>query len=197
MSRLIWLRQRLSGFVDIQPYWHPLGFVSCLLHKDDIEVVRLHYWPANDRRPKTPNWPIHTHIFDLKSTILMGQLRDRQYRLIHGNASTVYAVRYDGIHSTIVPTDRQTDIAVTLDRPAQGHQYCIAAGTFHETLVGIADETLTLAVCTNFEAADPLVLGRAGDVSYPYQRATFDSTKFWARVELALAESDVISSPEA
>jgi hypothetical protein len=195
MTGLTWLHERLHNFVGIQPYWHPLGFVSCFLNRGDQQSIRLHYWPANDRRPKTPNWPIHTHVFDLKSIILAGRVRDRQYRLANGNAYTVYIVRYNGIDSTIVPTDQQTDVVVSCDvvRPT-GATYCVPVGTFHETVVEIADETLTLVVCTNFQAADPLVLGRAGDAAYPYQRAAFDSAQFWSRVERALAKPGIESS---
>jgi hypothetical protein len=192
MTRIAWLREHLHDLTGLQPFWHPLGFVSCLLHRDDRETLRLHYWPANNRRPKTPNWPIHTHIFDLESTILAGRVRDRQYRLVNGNAYTEYAVRYNEIHSTIVPTDQQTDVVLSCDVVwPTGATYCVPVGTFHETVIGIADEALTLVACTNFRSADPLVLGRAGDVAYPYQREAFDSSQFWSRVKLAVASSDM------
>ena len=77
------------------PLWHPLGFVSCVIKDDANEAtVRVHYWPKGERRVKNPDWPIHTHTYDLSSFILAGRIRDLQYRVRSGEALTVYEVSY-------------------------------------------------------------------------------------------------------
>ncbi|HTQ70223.1 MAG TPA: hypothetical protein VMH92_01845, partial [Acidocella sp.] len=100
-------------------------------------------------------------------------------------------VRYDGIHSTIIPTDRQSDVAVTSDFVRKtGETYRVPVGTFHETVVSITDEVLTFVVCTNFKTEDPLVLGHAGSVVNPYQREAFDTDHFWSRVKENIGNPD-------
>jgi hypothetical protein len=184
---------------SITPLWHPLGFVSCIVEPRALDhLVRLHYWPKKDRRPKSPDWPIHTHKFDLSSLVLLGQVRDIQYRPAEGDRFGVYAVRYQGDDSTIVPTHKETSIETVVDAVrSAGESYSVPIGTFHQTVVSIDAEALTLVVCTNFSEADPLVLGSSEAGVYSYHRAEFDRAFFWARVSAAVGTFNLIAAGTA
>src|SRR5437879_13738561 len=84
------IAETLSSLSDLRPLWHPLGFVSVVVKEDDAVAIRLHYWPAGERRPKNPNWPIHNHVFELCSTIITGEIIDRQYESCDGLERQIY-----------------------------------------------------------------------------------------------------------
>ncbi len=190
MSNLDWVVREWNALTSRQPYWHPLGFVSCLLREGEGSTIRLHYWPKNDRRPKTPNWPIHNHRFDLQSEVLNGTIRDARYNLIEPESResyVIYSVKYNGIHSEIVPTGRVVGLRVrSIDIWAVNSVYRIPFGDFHETIVEFEDEALTLVECSNFQPVDPSVVGRLGEASVYYQRAEFNRMRFWQVVESIL-----------
>lgn len=172
------------------PLWHPLGFVSCVIKDHENEVtVRVHYWPNGERRVKNPDWPIHTHAYDLSSFILAGRIQDLQYRVRSGEAFTVYEVGYYSGGSEIVKTDTQLDLEVVVDaRRVAGEQYQVPRGTFHQTQVPVSESAVTLVALTGFGSEAPRVLGAPDQVRYPYDRQPFDTQQFWDAVEQSLGQ---------
>src|SRR6266851_264015 len=59
--------------------WHPLGFVNLELGALNQGTYRLHIWPQYERHAKTPDWRIHTHVYDLESFVVVGRITDRTY----------------------------------------------------------------------------------------------------------------------
>lgn len=174
--------------VKPQPLWHPLGFVSCIIHKSENgDAVRVHYWPEGDRRTKNPDWPIHTHSYNLRSLILYGSLKDIKYKVSDGHDSTVYEVRYSGDNSEILRTDRSLKIdgKVVSERNA-GDTYDVLRGVFHQSQVAINSIAVTLVVISEIANDVPLVLGEGGDSFYPYDRLPYDKDIFWSAIKMAL-----------
>ena len=185
-SHLSYLRENISQIAkSCQPLWHPLGFVSCIIGKEkNGSITRIHYWPKCERRAKTPNWPIHTHIYDLSSLILEGRLRDIQYRLIPGCDYAIYSVSYSGEDSVINLTGGRTSIKIETDEVRQkGEEYTVPIDFFHQTIVPFDESAITLVVLSNFEDSKPLVLGGYGEKSYPYERVEFNKVEFWSRIK--------------
>ena len=184
-SQLYYLRE---NFCDIsstcQPLWHPLGFVSCVIRKEEsVLTTRIHYWPKLERRTKNPNWPIHNHTYDLSSYILDGQVRDTQYRLTVGDDYVVYLVSYFEQNSTITRTEKQTSVETTINTlRTSGEEYSVPLGVFHQTNVLINESAMSLVVLSNFADDKPHVLGSPGKDCYPYDRMEFDKSQFWDRV---------------
>ncbi|MEX0810278.1 MAG: hypothetical protein WD044_16250 [Dongiaceae bacterium] len=181
------LRENLLGSLKelrgIQPLWHPLGFVSCFLKNESSHRIRLHYWPRNDRRPKSPDWPIHTHTFRLESLILYGQVVDRQYELVSGDDYTLYQVEYMGENSKVSETTVRCGVKLRQELIRnEGETYIVDSGSFHETFVGAGDEALTIVECTEFLSDAPYVVGKRGSQVIGYRREEYDRTKFWNRV---------------
>lgn len=176
---------------DCVPLWHPLGFVSCVIYEEPrLLTVRVHYWPLGKRRVKNPNWPIHTHCYDLSSLVLAGCVRDIQYDVRTGDSYTVYKVNYYEGGSEIVDTYSSVRILETVNKVrAAGEQYVVNRGIYHQTLVQKDDCAVTVVVLSNFGGEAPRVLGMSAAVRYPYDRRPFDKDCFWGAVTRALEGS--------
>lgn len=166
------------------PLWHPLGFVSCLVPSEECNyTTRVHYWPKFGRRYKDPNWPIHTHAYDLSSCILEGRVRDLQYQAERGGDYAVYSVSYSGEDSNLVLTDQRRSIKKLVDEVREvGDEYSIPVGTFHQTVVPIGESAITLVVLSNFGEASPLVLGTPKRKCYGYVRVKYSREAFWKNI---------------
>ncbi len=184
-----WLRSTLGSLRGAQPRWHPLGFVSCTILENSEISVRLHLWLLNERRPKIPHWPIHTHSYDLASTVLRGCLIDCSYDLISGKEFTLWEAHYDGNSTTIRSTGQITGLRRKATRPySQNQTYFIPTNEFHESIVPKESECLTLVSCTNFTRSPPLVLGNAEEDPVSYEREPCDADRFWRIVERAILD---------
>ena len=184
-SQLEFLRENIREIsVMRQPLWHPLGFVSCVV-RDESEkyIARIHYWPKSERRPKKPNWPIHTHTYHLSSYIVDGRVRDIQYCLNEGTEYAVYSVSYLEDNSEIFPTNQFNSARKIVDVVREkGEEYSVPIGLFHQTKVPLNESSITLVVLSNFTNSEPSVLGKPGGKSYSYERTFFDKTAFWNRI---------------
>ena len=184
-SQIPYLRDNLSHLASIcVPRWHPLGFVSCVISKQDEEfITRVHYWPKFDRRTKNPQWPIHSHAYDLSSYILEGSVRDIQYQQTEGTDYTVYSVSYGGNDSAINISHKQISIKKVVDQVRNvGEEYSVAVGSLHQTKVSLGESAVSLVVTSNFSDVVPIVLGQPGEERYPYDRVEFDRFVFWKRI---------------
>ena len=184
-SQLSYLRENLNVIAaTCQPLWHPLGFVSCIIRDESEEyIARVHYWPKSRRRPKKPNWPIHTHTYHLSSYIVDGRVRDIQYYLKEGVEYAVYSVSYSGDNSEVLPTDKFVSIEKVVDTYREkGEEYSVPVSNFHQTKVPLYESAVTLVVLSDFTSAKPFVLGNPGEKSYSYERAEFDKKAFWSKI---------------
>ena len=181
--------------VQVQPLWHPLGFVSCVVFDEDSVATRLHYWPAYERRPKSPNWPIHTHLFKLSSLVVTGSLRDLQYHCFPGSDYSGLRVVYSGEDSELVDIGGKYRIETVRETVVHQHGfYSIEEGVFHQSEVDIGQETLTLVQCTNHSRAAPIVLAPQEEFdgqtvgTLEYIRHPFERETFWNRVGYLIDE---------
>ena len=184
-SQLPYLRENISELTSTcQPLWHPLGFVSCVIRSEKNSfITRIHYWPKFERRTKNPDWPIHTHVYDLSSQILDGRVRDIQYRLKDGADYAIYSVCYSGENSALNFTNEHTSIEKVIDAVHEaGEEYTVAIGSFHQTRVPFDESAVSLVVLSNFVNFTPLVLGTLREKFFPYSRVKFDKLTFWNRI---------------
>lgn len=176
----------------MQPQWHPLGFVSCvILRETDGSTVRVHYWPKSERRVKNPDWPVHTHTYQLSSLVLAGRLFDIQYQRSSGTSQVIYEVNYYDGGSSIARTSETISLSIEFEKERSvGEQYSVERGVFHETRVAFDESALTLVALSEFkENLHPLVVGSNKAESYPYDRTSFDREEFWSQVETSLISS--------
>lgn len=192
------LRCLSSGKHLQQASWHPLGFVHAELARNRYFAYRFHIWPPGERRPKTPNWQIHNHVFSLISRVLVGSIENRLYDVVDAPkgvaAKQLYEVAYGNGASELRPTGRFVDVVTS---SVQTHSapmvYEVPCGVFHESFVGHLDVVATMVRTDFMESASPLVVGdvdqRVGrPYEYQYQRTLVDQTDLMSWLYLALGE---------
>jgi len=178
---------------SIQPFWHPLGFVSCVIRDNPGSVtLRVHYWPPNERRTKNPDWPVHTHSYALSSLVLHGNIEDIQCELIDGKDFSIYKVTYFNGDPEITRTDMKTRISKhTSKMRIAGEQYFVERGVFHQSVVKLSESAVTFVVLSESSCEAPLVLGGNGDDTYPYDRTPFSPEIFWSAVRHAISNPTI------
>jgi hypothetical protein len=175
---------------SVIPLWHPLGFVSAVIFETEKATARVHYWPPHLRRVKNPDWPIHTHSYDLDSKVLLGGVCDQQYEPETGVDWVVFEVAYFEGGSKIIETNERTSLTTLVnDVRVAPDSYSVPRGRYHQTTVPEEAAAVTLCVQSNQTPLAPRVLGSSGTMrTYPYDRIPFDEVEFWGVVRGALGK---------
>lgn len=170
--------------VSVQPLWHPLGFASCVIKEVVGEVIlRVHYWPQNERRTKNPDWPVHTHSYTLSSLVLHGNIEDIQYETTEGDEFALYQGTYFNGDSEINRLGRRVRISECISKThVKGGQYRVERGVFHQSSVKLSESAVTFVALSESTTDAPLVLGGDGEHKYPYDRTPFNQEIFWSAV---------------
>jgi GrpB-like predicted nucleotidyltransferase (UPF0157 family) len=189
------LIKELEDFKSIQPLWHPLGFVSCTLISTDSWALKIHLWPKNDRKPKTPNWEIHDHLFHIDSRVLKGTIRNIMFKETQGTSLEHYTALYNEKNSVLTPVGKFCDVQVHSDVELRaGSRYIMESGEFHQGHVKNDNLTVTLVLKSKKIAGAPRILGKPGlsgaDLS-PYNREFYPKDKFWSAVLSIIVEEEM------
>lgn len=158
------LRQIQDHKSDYSPMWHALGFVHCKLYESTKGTLRLHIWPANARSSQEQRDKVHDHIFDLKSLILCGQVKNRTYQLgsptnCQSASHQIVEVKYSQSGSTLAPTHKYVSPSLKDEfTTTKGHYYTVERGEFHESVVCAKTLTSTLVVTYNHSNSQPAAL---------------------------------------
>lgn len=162
------LRALLRGLSAAPPeaVWHPTGFLVLTLLRGEQGALRLHLWPPGARELGRPCWPVHDHVWDLRSHVLFGAVESRVYDVVddaHGEA-VLYAVGYgEGRSSCMRRSARRVRVKEGAPRRiAAGGRYEVAAGEFHASTVAVGDLAATLAATRATERPFPWVVGELG-----------------------------------
>lgn len=175
----------LSSTID--PFWHPLGFVSCIIKKNEQVTLRVHYWPKGERRVKNPDWPIHNHSYFLSSYILLGNVRDIRFKATEGSQYLAYSVKYCDGGSAINQTAEKFSVEPIVDELRKaGDSYEVDSSVFHQSIVPKDSSAVTLVALSQFTDSPPIVLGSRGEESYPYERMPYSKDVFWENVSIAV-----------
>lgn len=155
--------------------WHPTGFVVLVLGRGEQGTLRLHLWPAGAREHGQPCWPVHDHVWDLRSQVLCGSLESRESAVVDDDRgdAVLYAVDYgEGRCSCMRRSERRVSVRAQDSRTvATGERYAVAAGVFHATHVAAGDFAATLAVTRPTGRSHPWVVGAVdGPAVVPVER---------------------------
>lgn len=141
---------------------HPLGFYVAKIALVGVDVLRLHIWRAGDWFPSDPAWPVHDHMFDLESVVVLGRVLNSVYEVTdseHGDGQ-LYSVEYSDRGSVRIRTERRvTCRKVSEDSIAAVQKYRVGAGTFHSTAPSPNCSAVTIARTTRISDRPPLVVG--------------------------------------
>ncbi|PGN53610.1 hypothetical protein CN978_30475 [Priestia megaterium] len=155
--------------------WHPLGFIHIPLGTFNNQSIRLHVWSPKERREQQPFFPIHTHIFELKSHILSGSLKNATYKVNSSDStfkSIIYDVEYSKSGSNLKKTTKKINFEKCKEENlTKGDFYSVRRGEFHSSKVNKGDFTATIALTYNKTNETPLVIGEInGKEEYSYYR---------------------------
>ncbi len=162
--------------------WHPTGFLVVALWGTEAGALRLHLWPDGPREHGTPCWPVHDHVWDLRSQVLHGEVESRAYVVTDDEAgdAVLYAVGYgEGHRSCMRRSDRRVRVREQPPRrPAAGERYAVAAGEFHASTVAVDGFAATLVATRTTARPWPWVVGeRDAPAVLPVERPTASPTR--------------------
>lgn len=143
---------------DLDQYparWHPTGFMVYQLGiKPDLGMLRLHIWPAADRKTGSSGDTIHDHAWHVASLVLRGVYHDEIYEVEPAdeqpdNNEEVYRVldtNYGAVQQNpLLGNGRQVRITATTDRRiAESEFHSIEPGIFHKPIIPIEQAVATL-----------------------------------------------------
>lgn len=161
--------------------WHPTGFVVLALHRDSAGALRVHLWPTGARQQGRPCWPVHDHVWHLRSTVLCGTVCSHEFGVVDdpGGDSVLYAVDYaDGRSSLMRRSPRRVSVRPRPPRRVEaGARYEVEAGAFHASRVEAGTFAATLVVTRSTDRPWPWVVGPGdGPVQVPVERPVADAS---------------------
>lgn len=169
------------------PRVHPNGFIQ--IDKPEAGKCRVHIWTAGDELPKQGSQhPVHDHIFDMRSEVLMGEMTNLLFDFARDGDPTheLHRARYRVAHdSTLLPTGERGRLEVSSKvRVPAGSAYWMPAFVLHESRVAVRP-TVTLMVATKiYLPAKPVVAVPVGmKVDNAYDRHTLPASQLWDIVE--------------
>lgn len=114
---------------------HPLGFVALVWPIDDVRILRLHYWNRGFAWGQPSEFHIHDHVFEFRSAVLLGSIRNDIYS-VHSDVDgrVMYVTEYDGQRSILNPLrDRFLPVLEASETHIRGDVYRMPAGVLHQT----------------------------------------------------------------
>ncbi|CQR61480.1 hypothetical protein [Streptomyces leeuwenhoekii] len=180
------LRHVTSGHSPLRAVRHPLGFICLPVLRDGPYGVCVHVFgsegPAGTPQPGPAVPDVHSHSWDLTSTVLYGRLGNRRMRVreraeepthrvfeVHSDPSGVDEVRPTGRLVACSPGAEQTSV--------RGQTYDLPAGEFHTTVVPGGRPTATLVLGRTVPGRADLSLGPLRAPGHRMVRRMCDATQ--------------------
>lgn len=118
----------------------PLGFYRIFITaKDALSAgFMLHAWLDADQPKQSKGRDIHSHTFDMKSRVLVGELKNEIYKLEErpNGSGKIVNVYHDGIKATRVVTDKIIEPILEYDEVVhQDMVYEFKSKVFHCTVI--------------------------------------------------------------
>lgn len=139
----------------------PLGFLRIPLEGqlNADNGLFLHLWSPSLRR-QTGGPYIHTHVFDMRSKILLGTVIDKQYQALidsNGNFQLITGACRQTTCS-LIASEGRANLAITSERTHKpGDLYQLPKETFHITEIPANDVAVTLMEKSAIDAKDPIL----------------------------------------
>jgi len=155
--------------------WHPYGFLIAKPWANEALALRLHIWPVGPRTRQIPDWPVHSHPWDLHSYILKGSAINEIYKiqLVEGQSPRrLYSVGYDGSESVLQATEMGVACELaSRQKYIPGDSYRVYADQYHATHVPEEDFAATIVLTSAPKTTPPYVVGQFNfEPQYRYAR---------------------------
>ncbi|MFC4507501.1 MULTISPECIES: hypothetical protein [Streptomyces] len=156
------LEEVATGRRVLRAVRHPLGFVCLPVLRDGAEGVCVHVFGPTDRL--LTDHQVHSHSWDLISTVLYGRLSNRHMDVEEGVGAPTH--RLFEVHSEpsgvdeLRPTRRLVRCSPGSEQTSsRGQTYALPAGAFHTTVVPDGRPTATLVLGRTLPGRADLSLG--------------------------------------
>ncbi|MFD5266023.1 hypothetical protein [Streptomyces sp. NPDC058335] len=190
------LEEVVSGRRALRAVRHPLGFVCLPVLRDGPRGVCVHVFGPTD--PGLTGHQVHSHSWDLTSTVLYGRLGNRRVG-VHEEPETpthrVFEVHSDpsGVDE-LRPTRRLVRCLPGAEQTSsRGQTYALPAGEFHTTVVPDGSPAATLVLGRTLPGRADLSLGPVRAPGRRVVRRTCDAAQ---TVRIARAALRRIHEPE-
>lgn len=176
---------------SLVPVWHPLGFIHVKLAQGVLgDTFRMHLWSAQCRSADEQEDKIHDHLFNVKSRVVFGGVRNAQYRFIpridggHREVRIKYGSNGVVLQEGNVFGDIEPVSADVLMAPAE---YSISRMHLHETSIFASESALTVVHTTDPLNINPRAIFSRESPLPPVRSPMSCDRLFWrARLEKML-----------
>lgn len=183
------LEEVVSGRLALRAVRHPLGFICLPILRDGPRGVCVHVFggcgAAGQPGPPepVPSVPqVHSHSWDLTSTVLYGRLGNRHMGVCEETVKPTH--RVFEVHSDpsgvdeLRPTERLVRCLPGVERTSvRGQTYALPAGEFHTTVLPDGRPTATLVLGRTRPGRADLSLGPLRAPGHRMVRRTCDATQ--------------------
>jgi hypothetical protein len=180
------LEQVASGRLALRAVHHPLGFICLPILRDGPRGVCVHVFggagPAGRTGPREAANQVHSHSWDLTSTVLYGRLGNRHIGVHEETEKPTH--RVFEVHSDpsgvdeLRPTERLVRCLPGVERTSvRGQTYALPAGEFHTTVLPDDRPTATLVLGRTLPGRADLSLGPLRAPGHRMVRRTCDATQ--------------------
>ncbi|MFF7973540.1 hypothetical protein [Streptomyces sp. NPDC007905] len=172
----------VSGRRDLRAVRHPLGFVCLPILRDGSEGVCVHVFGVAEAQSDAPVPQVHSHSWDLISTVLYGWLGNRRMDVDDTTEAPTHRVfevlsEPSGVDE-LRPTQRLVRCLPGAEQTsARGQTYALPAGEFHTTVVPDDRPTATLVLGRTLPGRLDLSLGPLSAPGHRMVRRTCDATE--------------------
>ncbi|MPY59274.1 hypothetical protein FNH08_19520 [Streptomyces spongiae] len=199
------LEQVVSGRSDLRAVRHPLGFICLPILRDGPRGVCVHVFGGfggsvpSERSPQALSHQVHSHSWDLTSTVLYGRLGNRHMEVHEETEKPTH--RVFEVHSEpsgvdeLRPTERLVRCLPGVERTSvRGQTYSLPAGEFHTTVLPDGRPTATLVLGRTLPGRADLSLGPLRAPGHRVVRRMCDATQ---TARIAQAAVRRIHEPES
>ncbi len=170
---------------------HPYGFLQLSLSEGAWRDAgyRLHVWSDELPQMKRPEFQVHDHVYEVRSRILLGSLRDIQYIVKDDTVGDYLLFKAEG-QKLCNTKQRVSCIKRRVFYYSAGQEYSVTKGDFHSS-ESLSPLTVTLFQKVNADPGkSPCVIGPAyyDTLEILSDERTFEQQLAWRVMDKVLEE---------
>lgn len=170
----------------LEPVWHPLGFIHVkLAQSEKNDSFRMHVWSRDYRDALEQADKVHDHLFDVRSRVVFGSIKNVRYR---------FTKRTDGSHREVRVTYAPNDVSLS-DSKLYGDleevgadvlqapvEYVVPRYELHETFLHASALALTVVHTTEPQQYRPRAIFRRNAPLTPSRRPVPCDRSLWQKL---------------
>ncbi len=170
----------------LEPVWHPLGFIHVKLAQNEIkDSFRMHVWSRHYGNALEQVDKVHDHLFDVRSRVVFGCIKNVRYRLTpraggsHREVRVEYGTNDVSLRDSSLYGDLEEVSADVLRAPVE---YVVPKFELHETLLHASDLALTVVHTTEPDHYFPRAIFRRDSPLPALRRPVLCDRALWQKL---------------